>query len=144
MSLKKAILTKIEQIGKIDNNSILETNLNEEELNYIQELINKNPEIYTIIEEKINKILFNDKINIYEVPIIIEIISDIYYANLLDVTTTNVNLKNITLFTLDILIESKLSFPAIDESVSLLKEISFIKIKNDMEKLRKKCCSCFC
>lgn len=144
MSLKKAILTKIEQIGKIDNNIILETNLNEDELNYIQELINKNPEMYNLIEEKINKTLFNDKINIYEIPVITEIISDMYLSNLLDVITTNVNIKNITLFTLDILIESKLLFPIIDESVSLLKELSFIRIKNNMDKLRKKCCSCFC
>ena len=109
MSLKKAMLNKINTIEIIGIDKILDTKLNDEEFNYIRRLINENPDIFDIIEEKINDALYKYKKAIYDASFMIEIILKIYQTNLLTYTTIDIDIINIAHFTFfDVILESKL------------------------------------
>ena len=109
MALRKAVLNKISIIEKISDDKILGTDLTDIEFNYMQRLLDENPKIYDIIEDKINKFLFKYKTEIYDSIFIIELIIDIYQKNKLSNTKGIINLINIAHFTFfDIILESKI------------------------------------
>lgn len=109
MALRKAVLNKINTIEIISIEKILGTDLTDDEFNYMKRLLNENPKIYDIIEDKINKFLFKYKKEIYDSIFIIELIIDIYQRNKLSNTTGIINLINISHFTFyDIILESKI------------------------------------
>lgn len=143
MLLKKYILDKINMIEIVNNDEILEINLSDVEFTFIKKQIIKNPIVFEIIENKINSIFINNKIYIFDVPIVINLISEIYYSNILDDTMDENNIINITLFTFNVMIEFKLlGYVENDDSIYVpiyvSKSNNLSRINKSIKKIRKR------
>lgn len=133
MSLAEIILDKI-----ADNK--LSIILNENEVTYIQTLIENNPELFNKISEDIKEILADGKLDLHDIPIIVSLITKLFNTNLIKTALINVDLINIIQVTIDILLESGLlPFPGfelkiikcvIDSSLTLLRtNIKYVEKK---------------
>ena len=111
------------------NNSV-SVKLTDSEVNFIEELITKYPNILNQIKDQIDNIISDGKIDLHDIPQIILLISNIYTSHIFEKSIENVEIINIVKFTLDSLIDSSvLPLPnikkeiikkTIDSSISLL------------------------
>jgi hypothetical protein len=111
------------------NNSV-SVKLTDSEVNFIEELITKYPNILNQIKDQIDNIISDEKIDLHDIPQIILLISNIYTSHIFEKSIENIEIINIVKFTLDSLIDSSvLPLPnikkeiikkTIDSSISLL------------------------
>lgn len=111
------------------NNSV-SVKLTDSEVNFIEELITKYPNILNQIKDQIDNIILDGKIDLHDIPQIVLLISNIYTSHIFEKSIENIEIINIVKFTLDSLIDSSvLPLPnikkeiikkTIDSSISLL------------------------
>lgn len=94
ISLKKILYENIRN----DNFSI---NLMNNEIIFIHNLIENNENLFNKIEEEINKIDNENKIDYHDIPQIVILISNIYQSYMVEESIENISLINIVQFTLD-------------------------------------------
>ena len=84
------------------------------EIKYIHDIINNNPELLNNIQESIDSIILDGKIDVYDIPKIILLISQIYKSNCIK----NINIINIIKFTLDCILKFKyFSLPNVESII---------------------------
>ena len=116
--------------------------LNEDEIIFIHNLIEKNELLFQEIEIEINKIDNENKIDYHDIPEIVILISKIYKSHIIEESIRNISLINIVQFTLDSIFdlnlvpvsefEGKLIKKLIDSSIKLLKiNPNFIREKEE-------------
>ena len=117
----------------------------QKETEYLHTLINDNPQLFSQIEDNINNILSDGKINIHDIPQIVKLISTIYHLNM----PNNTNIISVVRFTVDSILNSGL-FPLpdieiqiiesiVDSSLDLL-QMNITGIKKDIFGFYKFCC----
>lgn len=106
------------------NNSV-SVKLTDSEVNFIEELITKYPNILNHIKDQIDNIMSDGKIDLHDIPQIILLISNIYTSHIFEKSIENVEINNIVQFTLDSLIDSPiLPLPNIEKEI-IKKTIDF-------------------
>jgi uncharacterized protein YutE (UPF0331/DUF86 family) len=115
-------------------------NLIEDEIIFIHNLVKKNESLFNKIEEEINKIDNENKIDYHDIPEIVILISEIYQSYIIEESIENISLINIVQFTLDSIFdlnlvsvsefEEKLIKKLIKSSIQLLKINPEIPVTN--------------
>lgn len=103
MSLSKIILDKI-------TNNRLSILLNNDKIIYLQTLLSNNPEVFNKISENIKIIAIGSNLDLYDMPQIILLISNLFNVNLIKHILVNIDAINIIQFIIDVLLESGLLF----------------------------------
>ena len=132
--------------------------LTNEEIRFIQILLDYYPHKIHKIYEEINLLIINDIFNIHDVPQIVIILSNMYHSHLLEIVISsdekeNISIINIIKFTTDSILDAKLlPFPTIIEtkiikqlvntSLTLL-NMKLPIIKKQEEEKEEICCSFF-
>jgi hypothetical protein len=127
----------IDQLRKIllrnlaTNNTNLSTRLNDNEIAYLNELLNENPNVFYKISSALTDVIEYRRIVLHDFPLIILLISNIYNSVVLEKLLKNVDIINIVQYTIDSILDAELlplSHLDIDEieetvdaSVSLLR-----------------------
>jgi hypothetical protein len=124
--------------NNLNNNVGIE--LTKAEIEYLKIIINKQPDLFDNINNSINSIISDGKIDLHDIPEIILLISNIINSHIIENLIEDVGLINIVKFIIDSIIDSNLlPIPVIekiiikkivDTSISLLKlNSNFIKKK---------------
>lgn len=134
-------------LNEIITNNLLSNkyNLTIKQINWINAFIQGSPEVLKVITDNITDIISDGKIDIHDIPKIINIITNIYYNNAL--RNEIVNPDNIIIFvkfTLDSIIELNLFLSEIEkENIQKLINSSLDLIKLNINKENTNCCSIF-
>ena len=119
--------------------------LNTQEMDYIKNLTKNNPEIFTDIENTINDIMSDGKIDLHDIPKFILLISQIFKSHAIENAVKNIDIIAVIRFIVDSMLDSGLlPLPNIeiqlikkiaDSSLDLLKMDTNIKIKYNCFKI---------
>ena len=112
--------------------------LNPNEIQYIKNVLENDPELLHCIGSSINDIIVDGKLDIYDIPRVIRLISEFYKSHCIDRVIEDVGIINIVKFTVDSIIEfnflplpnieRELIKKIVDQSLDLLSlNIEFIK-----------------
>ena len=146
MSLSKIIFENL-------TNPELQLELNDHETAYLHELINENPEVFDKIIKGVNAALLNNTANIYDLPQIILVISNVYNSNLVNTMLIGVHMSNIIRFTIYCMLDSgmlslhnvelSIIIHTIDSSIKLLQMNIALEKKEEIYwfSLFSKCCN---
>lgn len=128
-SLSTTLLNRIQ----INNLSI---NISDDEIKYLKNIINTDPTIISNIQNDINSIIEDNKIDYKDIPKIVLLISDIFSDHLIENKISPAGIINIIKFILDTLIDYNLlpipniekiiAKQLIDSSLSLLSKNIYI------------------
>jgi hypothetical protein len=107
--------------NNISNNNIC-TQLNNDEIMFIKNILSKHSEILDKIDNEINNIITDEKIDLHDIPQIVLVISDIYTSHIVENYIENIGLLNIIKFTIDSIIDSNM-LPLPNIEISIIKKI---------------------
>ena len=113
------------------NNTNLSVRLNDNEIAYLNELLNENPNVFYKISAALTDVIEYKRIDLHDFPIITLLISNVYNSAILENLLKNVDIINIVQYTIDSILDAEL-LPlshldidvieqTVDASVSLLR-----------------------
>ena len=112
---------------------------------FIKNILSKHSQILDKIDNEINNIISDGKIDLHDIPQIILLISDIYTSHIVENYIENISLLNIIKFTIDSIMDSNiLSLPNIE--ISIVKKIidsSISLLQFNVNIIEKEKISCF-
>jgi hypothetical protein len=130
--------------------------LTNNEKQYLDVLMDKNPEVFTKIQQTVDEILSDGVVDLHDIPKIILLISQMYQANVLVEFVQHIRLLSLVKFTIDCLLDSGLlPIPQVevviikrivDTTIDLLStniDVVMIKTKKCRTWLHWVCCSNF-
>jgi hypothetical protein len=80
--------------------------LNQNEINYINNLIQSYPQIFNSISNEIQNICSDGKIDFYDIPQIIILISNIYKNHIIEESIQNIDIVSIVRFTINTILHA--------------------------------------
>jgi hypothetical protein len=112
--------------------------LNPNEIQYIRDVLEKDPQLLHTIGDSIQDIISDGKLDLHDLPKVIKLISEIYKSHCIERLVEDVGVINLVKFTLDSILEFKyLPFPKgemhlirkyVDNSLDLLAaNVEFVK-----------------
>lgn len=110
------------------NKSNLSVQLNENEIDFLKELIMNHPETFQEINENLNSILADKKIDIQDIPQIILLISNAYHSISINNIFENVDIINVIQYTIDSMIDSGI-IPLPQIELTIIKQVIDSSIK---------------
>ena len=96
--------------------------LSDNEKQYINVLMEKNPEVFTKIQQTMDEIMADGVVDLHDIPKIILLISQMYQANVLVEFVKHIRLLSLVKFTIDCLLDSGL-LPIPQVEVVIIKRI---------------------
>jgi hypothetical protein len=96
--------------------------LTDNEKQYIDVLMDKNPEVFAKIQQTMDEIMADGVVDLYDIPKIILLISQMYQANVLKEFIQHIRLLSLVKFTIDCLLDSGL-LPIPQVEVAIIKRI---------------------
>ena len=135
-------------LKNLDHPEKISISLNENEIKYIDELVDEYPEVFEKISNSINDIMQEKDIDIHDFPQIVYIISTVYNSNLIDKMMEKVDIINIVQYTIDSILDCKI-IPLSEIELSIIKQIvdsSINLLRMNMGIIKKEedwCCATF-
>jgi hypothetical protein len=144
LSIIEYELKKINNSINLPNKQNIKIILNQDEINYLNNLIKDKPELFLQINEQINSICQDGMIDYHDVPQIILLITNIFKGHLVENIIENINIISVVKFISETILHSGI-MPLSDLEINLIDKIidtsiNLLEINTDIIKKEEEYC----